>query len=196
MVLLDVTTGLRRSELFALKWSDIDFWNLVIEVRRSICEGVVGNCKTEASRKSIPLSLDVAADLWLWKENTNYGDHDDWVFASPRLKGKSSRRPDVVLAKVIQPAALRAGIRKRIGWHTFRHTYSTTLIANGENVKVVQELMRHANSRCTLDVYSQARVTAKRDAQQRIVEMLLPENGLTSEIKLQRKGPDERLCGE
>jgi DDE domain len=46
MVLLDVTTGLRRSELFALKWSDIDFWNLVIEVRRSICEGVVGNCKT------------------------------------------------------------------------------------------------------------------------------------------------------
>jgi integrase len=71
-VLLDVTTGLRRSELFALKWSDIDFWNLVIEVRRSICEGVVGNCKTEASRRSIPLSLDVAADLWLWRESTNY----------------------------------------------------------------------------------------------------------------------------
>ena len=80
--------------------------------------------------------------------------------------------------------ALRAGITKRIGWHTFRHTYSTTLIANGENVKVVQELMRHANSRCTLDVYSQARVTAKREAQQRIVEMVLPEDAVTSEIKL------------
>lgn len=193
MVLLDVTTGLRRSELFALKWSDIDFWNLVIEVRRSICEGVVGNCKTEASRRSIPLSLDVAADLWLWKENTNYAAPDDWVFASPRLKGKSSRRPDVVLTKVIQPAALRAGIKKRIGWHTFRHTYSTTLIANGENVKVVQELMRHANSRCTLDVYSQARVTAKREAQQRIVEMVLPEEGQPSNIRLQRNGPNERL---
>lgn len=142
---------MRRSELFALEWSDIDFWNLVIEVRRSICEGVVGNCKTEASRSPIPLSLDVDADLWLWKENTNYAAHDDWVFASPRLKGKSSRRPDVVLRKVIQPAALRAGIKKRIGWHTFWYTYSTTLIANGENVKVVQELMQHANSRCTLD---------------------------------------------
>ena len=35
-------------------------------------------------------------------------------------------------------------------------TYSTTLIANGENVKVVQELMRHANSRYGLDIYSQA----------------------------------------
>jgi len=168
MVLLDVTTGLRRGKLFALKWTDIDFWNLVIEIRRSICEGVVGSCKTETSRSPIPLSLNVAADLWFWKENTNYAAHDDWVFASPRLKGKSSRRPDVVLAKVVQPAALRAGIKKGIGWHTFRHTYSTTLIANGENVKVVQELMRHANSRCTLDVYSQARVTAKREAQQRI----------------------------
>jgi site-specific recombinase XerD len=100
-----------------------------------------------------------------------------------------------VLTKVIQPAASRAGIKKRIGWHTFRHTYATTLIANGENVKVVQELMRHANSRCTLDVYSQARLVAKRAAQQRIVEMVLPEEGLDSEIKLQRRGPDERLGG-
>jgi len=55
--------------------------------------------------------------------------------------------------------------------------------------------MRHANSRCTPDVYSQARVSAKREAQQRIVEMIVPEDGLTSEIKLQRRGPNERLRG-
>jgi integrase len=48
--------------------------------------------------------------------------------------------------------AVRAGIKKRIGWHTFRHTYSSTLIASGENVNVVQELMRHASSRFTLEV--------------------------------------------
>ncbi len=68
------------------------------------------------------------------------------------------------------------------------------LIANDENVKVVQELMRHANSRCTLDVYSQARITAKREAQQRIVQMILPQEGF-AEIKLQSNGPDERLSG-
>ena len=99
----------------------------------------------------------------------------------------------MVLAKVIRPAAKRAGIKKSIGWHTFRHTYSTMLIANGENVKVVQELMRHANSRCTLDVYSQARVTAKREAQRRLTQMILRDEELPSEIKLQRKDPDERL---
>jgi hypothetical protein len=49
------------------------------------------------------------------------------------------------------------------------------LVANGENVKVVQELMRHASSRFTLDVYSQARKAANRHAQQRVVQMSLPE---------------------
>ena len=112
-----------------------------------------------------------------------------------RAKGKHPRRPDIVLAKVIRPAAVRAGIKKRIGWHTFRYTYSTMLIANCENVKVVQELMRHANSRCTLDVYSQARVTAKREAQQRIVQMILRDEELTSEMKLQRRDPVEYLGG-
>jgi integrase len=147
MVLLDVTTGLRRSELFALKWKDIDFCNLLIDIQRSIFHGILGHCKNEASRQPVPLSLDVAADLWFWKETTNYAAADDWVFASPRRKGKRPLRPDGVLSKIIRPAAMRAGISKRIGWHTFRHTYSSTLIANGENVKVVQELMRHASSR-------------------------------------------------
>jgi len=52
-----------------------------------------------------------------------------------------------------------------VGWHTFRHTYSTLLRANGEDVKVVQELLRHANSKITMDVYTQALSPAKRKAQ-------------------------------
>ena len=80
--------------------------------------------------------------------------------------------PDVVLTKIIRSAATQAGIKERIGWHTFRHTYSSALIANGENVKVVQELMRHASSRFTLEFYTQAKAKAKREAQQRIVEMM------------------------
>ena len=65
------------------------------------------------------------------------------------------------------------------------------LIDNGENVKVTQELMRHANSRCTLDVYSQARMVTKREAQQRVVKMILSDE--PSGILLQRRGPDELL---
>ena len=82
-----------------------------------------------------------------------------------------------MLTKKVRPAAGRAG-------HKERHTYSSTLIANGENVKVVQELMRHASSGFTLEVYTQAKAQAKRDAQQRIAELILPENG--SDLRLQR----------
>ena len=42
-------------------------------------------------------------------------------------------------------------------------------------MKVVQELMRHASSRCTLELYSQAEIKAKRQAQQRLVQMILPD---------------------
>jgi integrase len=116
MVLLDVTTGLRRSELLALKWSDVDFSNLELNVVRSIYLRIVGNCKTEASRKPVPLDAHVAADLWLWKEASMYSKFDDWIFASPHPQGKYPYRPDVLLLKIIQPAALRAGItRESVG---------------------------------------------------------------------------------
>ena len=62
------------------------------------------------------------------------------------------------------------------------------MIANGENLKVVQELMRHASGRFILEFYPQAKARAKREAQERIVEMMLPDEGL-AKIRLQRRDP-------
>jgi integrase len=174
MVFLDAATGLRRSEIFALKWGDVDFDNLQIIVQRSIYRDVVGNCKTEASRKPVPMDPILAAELWAWKLDSPYSQPHDWVFASPRTKGRNPYWPGILLSRVIRPAATRAEIQKHPGWHTFRHSFATILIGNGENVKVVQELMRHSNCRCTLEIYSQARIQAKRDAQHRVIQMIAP----------------------
>jgi integrase len=144
------------------------------QIQRSIYLGTIGNCKTDTSRRLVPIDGRVAADLWLRKETNKYNQPNDWVFTSPRAKGKTPLWSATVLEKSIRPAALRAGVLKRISWHTFRHTYSTVLIANGENVKVVQELMRHASSRFTLEIYSQARLVEKRAAQRRLVQAILP----------------------
>src|ERR1700737_1714900 len=57
-----------------------------------------------------------------------------------------------------------------------RHTYATLLKGNGEDVKVVQELMRHANISVTLNVYAQAITQTKRDAQSRVVSLRLDKN--------------------
>src|ERR1035437_4612304 len=67
---------------------------------------------------------------------------------------------------------------------TFRHSFSTMLMANGGNVKVVQELMRHANCRCTLEIYSQARLQAKREAQHRVVELIIPREREATDAEL------------
>ena len=75
----------------------------------------------------------------------------DWVFASPRMKGKQPYWPDNLMKRYIRPVARQAGITKNIGWHTFRHSFGTLLKANGEDVKTVQELCgtRTAGSRST-----------------------------------------------
>ncbi|MBZ5509313.1 MAG: tyrosine-type recombinase/integrase [Acidobacteriia bacterium] len=67
---------------------------------------------------------------------------------------------------------MTVGITQRIGWHTFRHTYSSLLKANGADTKVMQELLRHASSRVTLDTYTQAFLCQKRKAQSEVVRLL------------------------
>jgi integrase len=176
-VFLDVLTGLRVGELMALKWSDVDFERHQISVTRSIVMRRIGDCKTEASRKPVPLDPRLAEALYQWRRMSPYPMPDDWVFASPHSKGRFPYWPGAFYRAHILPAARRLGI-EGIGWHTFRRTYATFLKANGEDVKTVQELLRHANSLVTMNLYAQAITQNKRDAQSRIVSMVLDDNRL------------------
>lgn len=83
------------------------------------------------------------------------------------------------MKRYIKPVARANRIHKNIGWNTFRHTFGTLLKANGEDLKTVQELLRHANSRITLDVYTQAVGSNKRAAQRKVVRMMVPGVGKT-----------------
>jgi integrase len=179
LVLLDAATGLRVSELLSLKWEDIDFENLGVRVIRSIWHQVVGDCKTETSARPVPLDSYMAEDLFRWRRVSPYAMPIDWVFASPTMRGKQPYWPDNLMKRYIRPVAKAADIHKRIGWHTFRHTFGTLLKANGEDVKTVQELLRHANSRITLEVYTQAVTSNKRAAQSKVVKMMVPNVGTT-----------------
>jgi len=185
LVWLDMTSGLRRGELAGLRWQDIQFQELAIMAQRSVVDQVAGNVKTEASKRPIPIDPYIAEDLLSWYRTTKYSRPEDYVFATdaPRAGKKRGKQP-VWLSKVmsyhIQPAAKRLGITKRIGWHTFRRTYTTLLHANGEDVKVVQELLRHGSSRITMDVYAQAVTPAKRKAQGKVVAMLRDTEKKTS----------------
>ena len=80
--------------------------------------------------------------------------------------------PGTLYRAHLEPAAKAAGIPGKIGWHTFRHTFATLLKANGEDIKTVQELLRHANISVTMNVYAQGVTELKRQAQHRIVRMV------------------------
>ncbi|MGA9313833.1 MAG: site-specific integrase [Solirubrobacteraceae bacterium] len=170
---LDAFTGLRRGELIGLQWEDVDFENLVIHVRRSVVMMVEGAPKTEASAKDVPLDAALAESLLKLRLVGPYNRETDWVFASPTMKGKQPLWPETLWRRYGRPAVKAAKIQKRVGFHTFRHTYTTLLTQNNEEVKVVQELLRHANSRITLDLYAQAGMPNKRLAQSKLVRMVL-----------------------
>jgi site-specific recombinase XerD len=89
---------------------------------------------------------------------------DHFVFAPPFTNGKRPYWADSALQDHIQPAAKAAGITKQIGWHTFRHSLATLLGQRKENVKTVQELLRHATSRITREVYQQGDTDQRRSA--------------------------------
>lgn len=177
LALLDAGTGLRVSELLALRWRDVDFDHLELQVTRAIWHQIVGDCKTEASAKPVPLDSYMADDLQRWRKQSAYPMDDDYIFASETMRGKQPYWPDNLIRRHILPVARANGIHKRIGWHTFRHSFGTLLKANGEDVKTVQELLRHANSRITLEVYTQAVTSHKRAAQSKVVRMMVPNLG-------------------
>lgn len=114
----------------------------------------------------------LASVLTEWKQDTLFSEQEHWVFASSFHAGQTPYWPGMVMKRVIQPAALDAGISKQIGWHTFRRTVATLLLSSGADIAVAQQLMRHASPVMTLGTYAQAVSDNKRAAQAKILQIL------------------------
>jgi integrase len=182
MVLLIGSTGVRRSELMGLIWTDVDMHAMEVSITRSCVRNRFGDTKTECSRRPVPLHPLILESLLDWRSGSLYKGDGDFLFPSIRLNGNKPLSPDSLLKKSIRPALKRAGIEgKIIGWHNFRHTLGTLLRSIGTDIKVAQDLLRHANSRTTLDIYTHAVSQLKRDANTKVVELLLPGRALRAQ---------------
>ena len=174
MVFLDIGTGLRRGELAGLKWQDIDFETCQIIPRRSIVAQWIGPVKTGASGKAIPLDNSLIEDLLTWRRETPYARDSDDVFASAKMAGKQPYWLSRIMQHHIKPVAEKLGIQLK-GFHSLRHTYCTLLGANGNDTKVLSELLRHASLKVTTDVYMQALTENKRDAHHGVIRLVVPQ---------------------
>ena len=171
MVLLDFGTGLRRGELSGLRWEDVNFEERELTPMRSIVKQHIGDLKTESSGKSIPLDEELIAELLAWRKETPYASDGDYVFASMKMKGKQPYWMSKIMQLYIKPVAAKLGIPLK-GWHTLRHSYTTLLRQNGNDVKVVQDLLRHASYGITMNIYDSAVSAEKREAHSSVMRLV------------------------
>ena len=167
MALVAMCLGLRVSEILGLQWNDFDFEHNTVLVQRGWVVGKVGDVKTRYSKKRIPLDASLVTSLLSHRAKF---ECCEWVFANP-----DTHRPwwaHHVQYQRIAPAAQKAGLGK-IGWHTFRHTYSSMLRSLGVDVKVQQELLRHADPGLTLGTYTQAIPAALREANSKVARLVV-----------------------
>jgi integrase len=127
MVLIAASLGLRASEIMGLQWSDFDWVNRTVLIRRGVVNGRPGDTKTEASRKALPVDSSLAdALLELRRNKTPHPGTDDWLFGNRFGRPRSQQD---ILRRHIKPDAVRAGLGK-IGWHTFRHYAESRTMPN------------------------------------------------------------------
>ncbi|HLY61357.1 MAG TPA: tyrosine-type recombinase/integrase [Terriglobia bacterium] len=178
MVLLAFGAGLRRGELSGVKWEDLDFEEKQLTPRRSIVKQRVGNVKTEKSKNPVPLDDDLIDELLAWRGQTSYAANTDYVFASPKMKGKQPYWMSRIMQHNIKPAAAKAGIGIT-GWHTLRHSYTTLLRQNNNDPKVVQALLRHNSIKVTMDVYDEAMSNEKQIAHRKVLRLVTRKRNRT-----------------
>lgn len=166
MVIVAICTGLRVSEVLALRWEHIDFSAGVILVQQGVVSGRIGKVKTEASQDEIPIDAAFAQLLLARMEDRASG----LVFPS-HVTGRSYHA-GILQQKILRPKGEEIGIPK-LGWHTFRHAYRSLLDEVGATVGVQQKLMRHSNVATTMNVYGKSTLRAKQDANSKVVKMLI-----------------------
>jgi integrase len=174
MVLVAQCLGLRVSEILGLQWGDFSFENRSVLVQRSVVGGRVDDVKTEYSKDDVPLDDRLAEALLSWRAASFFPRDTDWVFANP-VTGRPYHQ-ESLRKRQLQRAAKLAGLGVDIGWHTFRHTYSSWLDETGAPMKVQQELMRHASIQTTMNVYGRAMTETKRRANSQVVGLVFGPN--------------------
>lgn len=189
IVVFTMYTGLRKGEVMALKWSNIDWERKELSVEGSLCriEAGIGENgkmkhdyqimepKTRKSRRTIPI-LDIAAEALVMQRERQevqkeiYADiyqDEDFIFA--RCDGRYLDQRGFMDE---YHAFLKKYSLPEIRFHDLRHTFASLLLEAGESPKVIQELLGHTNISTTMDIYAHVSNQAKRRTINRLDSLL------------------------
>ena len=149
---LELSSGLRRGELLALQWEDLNVKERILTVNKQVTrmEGEldVTEPKTKNSVRKVALSQQ-AVEL-LIQEHEQHPDNPI-LFPSPRTGGYWS--PDAV-SRINRKLLKNAGIEEHVRFHDLRHTFATHALTSGVDAKTLSGILGHTNASFTLDTYT------------------------------------------
>lgn len=171
-------TGMRKCEVLALQWKDIDMFNKELNVNKTVAIDenkniIIQTPKTKGSRRTISLDKGTLAILNDWKiqQRTEYlklgyntGSEEQHVFTTLKNTLYIPNTVDDWLRYILKKYNL-----PRITPHGFRHTHASSLLEAGGSVKVVQQRLGHENSKVTLGIYAHITNNAPNKTGQKLV---------------------------
>lgn len=133
MVLLSLHTGLRRGELFSLRWDNINFDRAILTVR--------GDTAKSGKTRYIPLNAQALQILKDWRKRY---EGNDWIFANAKT-GESFGHVKTAWTKILTSAKI-----ENFRWHDMRHHFASKLVMAGVDLNTVRELLGHSDIKMTL----------------------------------------------
>ena len=161
LFLLELATGMRRGEILALKWSDLNFITGELQIERHVNvihgEIIISEPKTKSSIRTAILSKTLLKILSEYRKNVE----SEWIFPSP-IDDTKPRNPSAV-RKRLQLILERSGCPK-VRFHDLRHTFATMALENGMDIKSLSAMLGHISSETTIDIYSHVTGTMRQQA--------------------------------
>ena len=187
LFLLELCTGMRRGEILALQWDDLNMQTGELQICRQATT-VHGSIhisapKTKSSIRTIILPPNIVAILAEYKKTVN----SRWMFPSP-LKEDAPRHPSAV-RKALERTLERAEC-KHIRFHDLRHTFATTALANGMDVKTLSTIIGHISSETTLNIYTHITDNMQRSAANKIEQGFGRNEG---SLSVDEQTPDQAI---
>lgn len=185
IIMLAITTALRRGELVGLEWKHIDLDKGILEVKQSISHSVNGQRiisepKTAKSKRKVSLSDNVIEHLkeyYLESRKKRLALGDTWkggehffVFSNDEGNAYYPETPYLWFRNFLKKHGL-----KYIRFHDLRHTSATLLINKGVHAKLISERLGHSNISTTMNVYGHALQSADRDAANKLDSLVPPK---------------------